>query len=59
MENAEDAQADVQFTSIEMLGRLYVADAVPVLEKIVRESGDVDFRVAAGQALDKIRRLKD
>ena len=59
IKNAEGAQADVQFASIEMLGRLYVTDAVPVLEKIVRESGDVDFRVAAGQALDRISRLKD
>ena|GEM_PF-4141328 len=56
MGHAESSQAGVQLFSIESLGSLYVTEAIPILEKIVKESGDVDYRVAARKALDRIQR---
>ncbi|MBL7111356.1 MAG: M1 family metallopeptidase [Bacteroidales bacterium] len=59
MNNAKDTQAGVQLFSTESLGLLYVAEAVPLLEKIVDTSGDIDFRVAAKKALVEIKRVAD
>ena len=58
MSNAEYSQAGVQLFSIESLGSLYVTEAIPVLEKIVEYSGDVDYRVAAKKALDRILKIE-
>ena len=57
--NAKDTQAGVQLFSIESLGSLYVTEAIPVLEKIVEESGDANYRVAAKRALVEIKRVAD
>jgi len=59
MGNAESSQAGVQLFSIEALGSLYVTEAIPVLEKIVEDSGDADYRVAAKEALKRIKRLEE
>jgi hypothetical protein len=40
-----------------MVGELYVADAVPVLEEMVRLDYDANITVLAKAALDEIRRV--
>lgn len=59
MDNAENAQYGVKLLSLELLGSLHVTQAVPVLEKVVKESSDIDFRVAAQKALVEIQRVLD
>jgi hypothetical protein len=49
----------VQWYSIGALGSLLVEEARPILEKIARESGDNDQRVAAEEALLKIERVTE
>jgi len=57
MNCAEDAQPGVRSHAVGMLGDLYVKQAVPLLEKIVDESGDIDLQVTAESALDEIKRI--
>ena len=59
MSNAKNAQSGIKLSSIELLGSLHVAQAIPVLEKIVNTSGDIDFRVAAKKALVEIKRVAE
>jgi len=54
----EGAPYAIQQKAIEMLGDLYVEEARPVLEKIIRESGDPNLRVLAEKALERISRLE-
>lgn len=56
MNYAEYGKYRVQWYSVESLGSLLVEEAVPILEKISRESGDNDLRVRAEEALSKIKR---
>jgi len=57
MNCAEDAQPGVKSHAIGMLGDLFVKQAVPLLEKIVDESGDIDLQVTAESALNEIKRI--
>jgi HEAT repeat protein len=57
-QNAAGTQPGVQIASIVLLGDLYITEAIPILERITTESGDIDFRVTARGALDKIKRIK-
>ena len=54
---AESSQPGVRPQAISLLGELYVAEAAPLLEKIRMESGDPDLVMAAGTALQEIRRI--
>ena len=49
----------VQLPAIEMLGDLRVNKAIPVLEGILKNSGDIHFRSAASLALKKISRVEN
>ncbi len=55
MDCSEDAPPGVKSHAIGMLGILNVSQAVPLLEKIKNESGDIDLQVAAENSLSKIR----
>lgn len=57
MNFAEYGKYRVKWYSVESLGSLLVEEAVPILEKISRESGDNDLRVRAEEALSKIKRV--
>jgi len=57
MHYAEYGKYSVQWYSIEVLGSLLVEEAMPILEKISKESGDNDLRVRAEEALFKIQRV--
>jgi aminopeptidase N len=57
MHCAGDAQPGVRSHAVGMLGDLYVKQAVPLLEKIVDESGDIDLQVTAESALNEIKRI--
>jgi len=57
MNYAEYCKYSVKWYSIELLGTLLVEEAMPILKKISRESGDNDLRVKAEEALSKIKRL--
>jgi len=57
MNYAEYGKYSVKWYSIGLLGRLLVEEAMPILEKISKESGDNDLRVEAGEALFKIKRV--
>ena len=57
MNYAEYGKYSVQWYSIELLGSLRVEEAMPILEKISKESGDNDLRVRAEEALFKIKRV--
>lgn len=59
MMNSERGPYSLQQLAIEMLGDLYVFQARPLLEKMARESGDVNIRVLAEQALSEIKRVED
>lgn len=59
MDYAENGKYGVKWYSIELLGSLFIEQAVPVLEKIVNESGDNDIKVEAKEALLKIKRVAD
>jgi aminopeptidase N len=48
----------VKKEAIKLLGELRVSSAGSLLNKIARESGDVNFRVEAEKALDEIERVK-
>jgi aminopeptidase N len=58
MAHVEGAPYAIQQKALEMLGDLYVADAQPILEKIISESGDQNLQVLAEKALEKISRLE-
>jgi len=58
MNCSQDAQPGVRSHAVGMLGDLYVKQAVPLLEKIVDESGDIDLQVTAESALKAIKRIK-
>ena len=47
----------MKWYSIGLLGTLLVEEAMPILEKISKESGDNDLRVKAEEALSKIKRV--
>lgn len=55
---ATNAPYVVKKEAIILVGELRVSDARPVLEKIAGESGDVNFRVEAEEALDEIERVE-
>ena len=57
MDYAESGKYTVKWYSIGSLGSLLVEEAMPVLEKISKESGDNDMRVKAEEALLKIKRV--
>jgi len=57
MHYAEYGKYSVRWYSIEVLGSLLVEEAMPILEKISKESGDNDLRVRAEEALFKIQRV--
>lgn len=59
MDRAENGKYTVQWYSIGALGSLLVEEARPILEKMARESGDNDQRVAAEEALAKINSVAD
>jgi HEAT repeat protein len=54
---AEYGKYSVKWYSIGLLGTLLVEEAMPILEKISKESGDNDLRVKAEEALSKIKRI--
>jgi aminopeptidase N len=55
---AEQAPYAVQLAAVEHLGRLYVADAVPLLERLIDERLDTSLTQNAKRALDEITRLR-
>ena len=55
---AEREKVEVQSLAIEMLGALKVAGAEPILEKVLANSGDLDFRIAAENTLNELKRIK-
>ncbi len=57
MDCAEDSPPGVKNHAVEMLGELHVEAAIPLLEKLIRESGDRDLRAIAEGALHSIRRI--
>jgi aminopeptidase N len=57
MNYAEYGKYSVKWYSIGLLGTLLVEEAMPILEKISKESGDNDLRVKAEGALSKIKRI--
>ncbi len=57
MNYAECGKYSVKWYCIELLGGLLVEEAMPILEKISKQSGDNDLRVEAGEALFKIKRV--
>jgi len=59
MNCAEYGKYSVKWYSIELLGSLLVEEAMPILEKISKESGDNDLRVKAEEALFKIKKVAE
>lgn len=59
MNFAEYGKYSVKWYSIELLGSLLVEEAMPILEKISKESGDNDLRVEAEEALFKIKKVAE
>ncbi|KKM16907.1 hypothetical protein LCGC14_1681090 [marine sediment metagenome] len=59
MNCAEYGKYTVKWYSIRLLGSLSVEEAVPILEKISKESGDNDMRVKAEEALFKIKKVAE
>lgn len=59
LEMLDSAPHAIKLAAVEMLGQLHVEDAVPVLEQIDHENGDINFRVAAEKALAEIERIKE
>jgi HEAT repeat protein len=59
MNYAEYGKYSVKWYSIELLGSLLVEEALPILEKISKESGDNDLRVKAEEALLKIKKVAE
>lgn len=57
MNYAEYGKYSVKWYSIGLLGNLLVEAAMPILEKISKESGDNDLRVKAEEALLEIKRV--
>lgn len=57
MNYAEYGKYSVKWYCLELLGSLLVEEAMPILEKISKESGDNDLRVKAKEALFKIKRI--
>ncbi len=59
MNCAEYGKYSVKWYSIELLEGLLVEEAMPILEKISKESGDNDLRVKAEEALFKIKKVAE
>ena len=57
MDYAESGKYTVKWYAIRSLGSLLIEEAMPVLEKISRESGDNDMRARAEEALSRINRV--
>jgi len=57
MDCVEDSPPGVKSHAVELLGGLHVFEAIPILEKLIRESGDRDLRARAERALRSIRRI--
>ncbi len=54
------AQTDilpVRLTAIELLAKLKITRAIPILEDVMRKNGDSDIREAARTAIDDIRKV--
>jgi hypothetical protein len=57
---ASFAQSDilpVRLTAIELLAKLKITGAIPILEDVIRKNGDSDIRDAARKAVDDIRKV--
>jgi aminopeptidase N len=59
MDCSEDAPPGVKSHTIGMLGDLYVKQAIPLLEKIIEQSGDIDLRIEAESSLTKTKRINE
>jgi hypothetical protein len=57
MERAEYGEYNLKWHSVQSLRSLLVEEAIPILERISRESGDNDLRVIAEHASSEIKRV--